>query len=453
MKRILLVLTCVILCLTFVLSSCNNNCDDNLFEDPSSTKPKKTTEATTAGDDPTVEMPTNLRPEIIEDNEIVSRLTAGKGITVDIYNGEKIELNYHGWPTVCKGEDGTLYASASLRLDHVDPFGIVVFYESHDNGETWSDPVVVADTVLDDRDSGVLYLGNGKIMVNWFCHDASHYLDPGEYVDWQKKVTPAQIAAVKAKWDKCDPLELRGGSFISVSEDGGKTWGEPQRVPVKSPHGMTMGQDGRTLYFFGVPAANWQLSGATGLKGGYAYLFMSRDYGKTWSKRGEVALPKSLGKDVFFDECYTIQLKDGSFIGCIRTERSDLGHWTICVTRSRDGVTWDTPKILRGADGEAVNGAPPHLLQLSNGVVLLAYTCRNGQTCGSRFRLSYDNGETWTNEFILCISDQPKHGDLGYPSTVELDDGTLLTTYYQAYGEDRMPSLLYTRWRLTEGES
>ena len=53
---------------------------------------------------------------------------------------------------------------------------------------------------------------------------------------------------------------------------------------------------------------------------------------------------------------------------------------------------------------------------------------------------------------VLCISDQPRNGDLGYPSTVELDDGTLLTTYYQAYGDDKYPSVLYTRWRLEEAK-
>ena len=63
---------------------------------------------------------------------------------------------------------------------------------------------------------------------------------------------------------------------------------------------------------------------------------------------------------------------------------------------------------------------------------------------------TYDGGKTWGEEFIICVSDQPKHWDLGYPSTVELDDGTLITSTYQAYQNDKCPSVLYTRWRLEE---
>ena len=41
-------------------------------------------------------------------------------------------------------------------------------------------------------------------------------------------------------------------------------------------------------------------------------------------------------------------------------------------------------------------------------------------------------------------------GDLGYPATVELDDGSLMTVYYQKYEDDANCSILYTRWRLGE---
>ena len=63
--------------------------------------------------------------------------------------------------------------------------------------------------------------------------------------------------------------------------------------------------------------------------------------------------------------------------------------------------------------------------------------------------ISYDGGETFTKEFELrgdAIS-----GDLGYTSTVELDDGSLITVYYQsAQNDDTFRSLLYTKWSLDE---
>jgi len=43
---------------------------------------------------------------------------------------------------------------------------------------------------------------------------------------------------------------------------------------------------------------------------------------------------------------------------------------------------------------------------------------------------------------------------MGYASTVELSDGSLLTAYYQKYREgdkvDKKTSFLYTKWTLPE---
>ena len=46
---------------------------------------------------------------------------------------------------------------------------------------------------------------------------------------------------------------------------------------------------------------------------------------------------------------------------------------------------------------------------------------------------SYDGGETWNTDYIL--DDTARSGDLGYPATVELRDGSLLTVYYENTGD------------------
>jgi len=44
-------------------------------------------------------------------------------------------FSYHGWPTVCRSDDGTLYAVCSgFRLQHVCPFGKTVMFVSFDEG-------------------------------------------------------------------------------------------------------------------------------------------------------------------------------------------------------------------------------------------------------------------------------------------------------------------------------
>ena len=65
---------------------------------------------------------------------------------------------------------------------------------------------------------------------------------------------------------------------------------------------------------------------------------------------------------------------------------------------------------------------------------------------GQRAMLSDDGGATWAYDYIL--RDDGHSEDLGYPASVELDDGSLLTVYYQkiASAEEKC-SLLWTRWR------
>ena len=67
--------------------------------------------------------------------------------------------------------------------------------------------------------------------------------------------------------------------------------------------------------------------------------------------------------------------------------------------------------------------------------------------------VSYDLGKTWEDDYVLHNAKNEKDGDLGYPSTVELDDGSLLTVYYQKYEDDLNCSILYTRWNLGQRDS
>ena len=87
-------------------------------------------------------------------------------------------FTYHGWPSVCIDDEGVLYAVCSgYRCLHICPFGKTLLFISRDLGETWSAPLVVNDTALDDRDAGVLWLGEKKLLVTWFIHPAAVYLD------------------------------------------------------------------------------------------------------------------------------------------------------------------------------------------------------------------------------------------------------------------------------------
>ena len=61
----------------------------------------------------------------------------------------------------------------------------------------------------------------------------------------------------------------------------------------------------------------------------------------------------------------------------------------------------------------------------------------------------YDGAASWTYDYILW--DDGPDRDLGYPSSIELDDGSILTMYYQkpASKTDKC-ALLWSRWSLPE---
>jgi hypothetical protein len=61
-------------------------------------------------------------------------------------------------------------------------------------------------------------------------------------------------------------------------------------------------------------------------------------------------------------------------------------------------------------------------------------------------RLSDDEGRTWSEPML--ISADGASGDLGYPSTVELADGTLLSVWYETLKDNPLAVLRQAKWRI-----
>lgn len=389
--------------------------------------------------------------EFYEKNEALCRLVGEKSVPVKIDDEHTVYLDYLGWPTVCKGEGDTVYVAASLRKAHVDPFSVTVFLKSEDGGRNFSEPKIINDTPTDDRDAGILYMGNGKLIVTFFTIPPRDFLEGGIYSnEWGNCSEELRLAKIRS-WERLSQTEQdeQESSFALFSDDYGETWSEPVRIPLTSPHGPTMMQDGKTLLLLGKSMGTERYPGFEDIPFGF-HSAVSRDYGRSWEYTGTIPLPEVNGGWGYW-EPYGIQLKNGSFVGAVRTGNNDnsvikdnfnrsLG---IMITHSEDGREW-----TMGDKIESVVGAPAHLLELPCGKILLVYSHRLPH-CGARGRISCDGGYTWSDEeIIISESFNPENHDLGYPSTIRLDDGTLITTYYQAYREDKTPSVLYTRWRI-----
>ena len=346
---------------------------------------------------------------------------------------------YHGWPTVVRRSNGELWLSWSGgRESHVCPFGQVHAMTSRDEGKSWTFPRVLLDSATDDRDSGVLETAKGTLLVTTFTSLA--YEDSfkkatamAEHTEkgWvSKAMAPERFAKWKAAHERLNDEERKAelGEWVIRSTDGGKSWSNRIPTVVNSPHGPIQLKDGRLLY------AGKQLW--TGDK--KVGVAESKDDGLTWQWLAEI--PSRKGDDAVhsYHELHCVEANDGTIIAQIRNHNAENKGWTLQTESADAGKTWSEPHPI-------CYGLPSHLLKLRDGRLVMTYGHRRAPF-GNQARVSTDNGKTWGAEII--ISGDGKGGDLGYPSTVELADGTLLTVWYESMKEPKLAVLRQATWRL-----
>lgn len=347
-------------------------------------------------------------------------------------------FRYQAWPTVCRDGGRIFVACSGHRLDHICPFGKDLIYHSDDNGKTWSAPLVANDTPLDDRDAGLVPLGGGRMLLTWFNHPRAFYLARrgklgADAYGGAQHLTDAMLDVWERMPDELD----RPGSFIRLSADRGETWGPAIQVPVTSPHGPVPLSDGRLLYL-----GKEFFSGT--YETGAIYAFESRDGGESWQMLAKLDTPEGFGTPDLH-EPYAVELPGGRIMGVIRVQhkyKDGRGVFSVAKCFSDDGGrTWTRPEMT------GVNGSPAHLLVHSSGAVVMVYG-RRERPFGERARVSCDGGVTFGEEIV--IGNEAESSDLGYPSSVELDDGRIMTVYYQKLPGDRFASILYSIWSIRE---
>ncbi len=347
---------------------------------------------------------------------------------------------YHGWPTVVRRQNGELWLTWSGgRESHVCPFGQLCAMTSRDEGKSWTFPRVLLDSATDDRDSGVLETAKGTLLATTFTSLA--YEDSfkkatmmAEHTDkgWVSKAMPAErFARWKAAHERLSDDERKAelGEWIIRSIDGGKTWSPRIPTVVNSPHGPIQLKDGHQLY---VGKQLWTGEKKVGVA-------ESKDDGLTWQWLAEI--PTRPGDDATksYHELHAVEASDGTLIAQIRNHNKTNAGETLQTESKDGGKTWTVPHPI------GVWGLPSHLLRLRDGRLLMTYGHRR-KPFGNQTRLSTDNGQTWGEAMI--ISGDGIGGDLGYPSTVELGDGTLLTVWYEKMKEQPHAVLRQATWKV-----
>lgn len=264
------------------------------------------------------------------------------------------------------------------------------------DGRTWSKPWVAIDEEQDDRNPAFGQLKDGTVLLAYCI--ASGYDATG-------------LTFVGARKDRAFD-----GVYLMRSTDKGKTWSKPVRDETiykfyagqghVSPYGKIIEMpDGDVLM-----AVYFEFFDE---RGNQSYLFRSRDNGKTWGN------PVLLGKH--YNETAIQRLPDGRLLAALRSEKGGR----LAVSESRDqGRTW-SPPVQVTKDNEH----PADLIVLKDGRVLMTYGQRNAPR-GVHAMISND-GRSWDPARRIVLADDAPNGDCGYPSSIELASGEILTMYYQ----------------------
>jgi len=285
---------------------------------------------------------------------------------------------YQAFPDACRLANGDIlavfyagYGHVSLPNAEYPKGGRICMVRSSDEGRTWTAPKILYDDEMDNRDPHVAQMSDGSVICTFFS------------------LTPNPKTG---RWNVHSARMVR-------STDGGKTW-ETKARPL-CPDDWVCSAPVREMpdgtYILGVYSASHHYGG----------VIRSTDRGETWSS----PIPIGKGSGVYLDaETDVIRLRDGTLYAALRSSRVNMHY----ATSADGGLTWSPVKDI-GFKGHA-----PHLYRLSTGEIVLTH-----RIPGTAMHVSRDECRTWAGPFVI--------DSVGgaYPSTVELEDGTLLVVYYE----------------------
>lgn len=321
--------------------------------------------------------------------------------------------NVCAWPNLTLMPDGTIVATIFNQPTHGGWEGDVDCWASADGVGFWSFRGRPAPhEPRTNRMNVAAGLGRGGDMIV-LASGWSNRNPVGQYSNAHEGVV-------------IDPWVCRSG-------DSAKTWTHTSgavALPGKHPHPLI--PFGDIIYnhdgTLGVSFYGW----GDDPKNRESLFYVSQDDGKTWRMRSRI------GAD--YNETTLLALPDGRLLAAARSAIDQ--H--LNLFRSDDaGKTWvnQEPLSLPGQ-------IPGHLIRLGNGNILASYGIRNRGCRAIGARLSEDGGHTWKWPMILVILEG---GDMGYPSCVQLADGTIVTAYYcKSVPNHNRYHMGVLRWKLEE---
>ncbi len=285
--------------------------------------------------------------------------------------------------------------------------GLFVAASSDDDGRTWTEPRLVIDPK--DAPTGLArraLVGNfwtdptGRL---WLFYDQSMGYFDGRAGVWA--ITCDNPDAEKPVWSK--PRRIWHGATLNkplVLKDG--DWLLPVSLWTRNKIGpAALREEFRDLDEFRM-----------------ANVFVSRDKGKSWERRGGVTIPES-----DFDEHTMVELKDGRLWLLARTKYGLAESFS-----SDNGKTWSDPK----PSAIKHTNARIFLRRLASGRLLLVKHGKIDERTPKRSHLtaflSDDDGKTWKDSLVL-----DEREGVSYPDGFQAPDGSVSVIYDHNRASDR----------------
>jgi hypothetical protein len=221
---------------------------------------------------------------------------------------------------------------------------------------------------------------------------------------------------------------VAGGSrsWFYTSHDRCHSWEGPFALPLMGQLGLAARTDylvsgpDECLLFLTAPTAEGTETGSR------VFCARTSDGGRTFEFVSWIGPESGNGFSIM---PASVRLSDADILVATRERRmgddNAAANWIDLYRSSDNGASWTY--VGRPVADTGHGGNPPTLTRLHDGRICMTYAYRNAPY-GMRAKLSSDDGLTWGEEIFLS-ADAGNH-DIGYPSTVLRDDGTVVIVYY-----------------------
>jgi len=352
----------------------------------------------------------------------------------DVANGLPIyEHGYCDQPYVVTLEDGTWVCVFTTNSGHEgDPSQYAVATRSSDRGQSWSEPVPIEPPDGPEASWAVPLLTDfGRVYAFYTFNgdDIRHHPDDGR-----------EIRA-----------DMLGWHAYRYSDDGGLSWSERHRLPMRVTAADRGNDWGGTVQIF------WGIDKPVAVNGAVYFGFTKLgrymlDDGEGWFWRSDNILTERDPERIEWEllpegehgirhpdfgsvqeEHNAVPLSDGSLYCVYRTT---LGFMAESISTD-GGRTWSEPEPVRYASGAVIKNprACPRLWRTADGRYLLWFHNHGGTDFRDRNPawltggIERDGGIAWSDPEVVLYSDDLSYdtGRLSYPDLIEEDGRAWIT--------------------------